>query len=314
MKATRILAVACLLMGWHAGWLAGPSQADTQAAPASGNPAATGYDISWPQCGTGLPESPAYSIVGVNGGRPHTANPCFAEQLAWADRSAEAAAALPSAVYVNTAATGPVGSVWWPAANTAGGAAIANPYGTCDGSASAACAYIHGYTMAANDAAMVADAGGTARRMYWLDVETGNSWLPDKAANTAELEGMTAFLQSAGIEVGIYSTGFQFAQIVGQVGPASNLYPLKSWLAGAESGPAAEQLCSAAPLTAGGVVALAQFTDGILDYNVRCPAGAPAPAPTSAPAPAPTPAPQETTAPGKLRPAVSAKMSAAQIA
>ena len=124
--------------------------------------------------------------------------------------------------------------------------------------------------------------------MWWLDVEFGNSWLWDKAVNAAELEGMTAYLQGAGVEVGIYSTGYQFNEIAGDVSPGSNLYKLQSWLAGPDSAESAEEYCGAPPLTPGGTVTTTQFTENGLDYNYRCPAAVPAPAPQPA-APAPQP-------------------------
>ncbi|WP_243835513.1 hypothetical protein [Arthrobacter sp. AG258] len=299
MRAIRIMVAACLLFAWQAG----PAQGAVTAGAAPADGAALGNDISWPQCGGDLPGPPAFAIVGVNGGRPDTANPCLSAQLAWAERTSDATAGTPAAVYVNTAATGPVEPLWWPAGNTYQGKDVGNPYGGCDGSASPACAYVHGYAMALNDVAILKEAGGGERRTWWLDVETGNSWLWDKAANAAELEGMAAYLQSAGAEVGIYSTAYQFGEIVGAINPGSNLSGLKSWLAGAESTSTARELCGEAPLTPGGMVALTQFTDGDLDYNYRCPGAAPAPA-APLPVPPPDPAPLD----------AYAAMHAAQIA
>ena len=37
----------------------------------------TGYDISYPQCGTSFPSSTAFGIVGVNGGLASDLNPCL---------------------------------------------------------------------------------------------------------------------------------------------------------------------------------------------------------------------------------------------
>ena len=46
---------------------------------------AVGYDVSYPQCGTALPDAQAFAVVGVNGGlstrRPTPASPT---QLTWA--------------------------------------------------------------------------------------------------------------------------------------------------------------------------------------------------------------------------------------
>ena len=286
MKPIKILLAACLVFAWQAS----PAYGEAGAESAVPTAAVLGNDISWPQCGRDLPEPPAFAIVGVTGGRPDTANPCLAAQLAWADQSAESAGGRPAAVYVNTAATGPVESLWWPAGNSYEGTEVSNPYGLCDGTASPACAYVHGYAMAVNAAVTLKEAGDTAaHRMWWLDVEFGNSWLWDKAVNAAELEGMTAYLQGTGAEVGIYSTGYQFSEIAGEVSAGSNLYKLQNWLAGAYSAETAQEYCGAEPLTAGGTVTITQFTENDLDYNYRCPAAAPAPAPEPAPQPAPQP-------------------------
>lgn len=287
MKPIKLLLAACLLMTWQAG----PAHAESDPTLQGGGP--LGNDISWPQCGSDLPAPPAFAVVGVNGGRPDTVNPCLDAQLAWADQSAESAGGTPAAVYVNTAATGPAEGLWWPADNTYGGAAVSNPYGLCDGTASPACAYVHGYAMAAVDAAILKGVdGGGVRRLWWLDVETGNSWLWDKAANAAELEGMTAYLQGTGADVGIYSTSYQFGEIVGGVSPGSNLYALRNWLAGPDSAWSAREYCASDPLTPGGTVTTTQFTENNLDYNYRCPGAPPAPAPAPVPAPPPQPAPQ----------------------
>ena len=304
MKPIKTLLAACLLLAWPGA----PAFADAGAGSTVPVAAAMGNDISWPQCGGDLPAPSAFAVVGVNGGRPDTVNPCLAAQLVWADQSGDPQGAKQAAVYVNTAAPGPVQSLWWPANNTYQGVEVASPYGMCGGDASPACAFIHGYAMASGAAAALKDAGGNAvRQMWWLDVETGNSWQWDTAVNTAELEGMTAYLQGTGAEVGIYSSGYQFSEIVGDVSPRSNLYHLPNWLAGAYSAESAQEYCAAAPLTPGGTVTTTQFTADDLDYDYRCPSAAPEPEP--APAPAPQPAP----APDKTRSNVFAELHAAQI-
>src|SRR5687768_4168188 len=57
--------------------------------------ATRGYDISYPQCGSPYPANPLFAIVGINGGKVFSGNPCLASQLAW---GGDAAAEL----YVNT--------------------------------------------------------------------------------------------------------------------------------------------------------------------------------------------------------------------
>ena len=59
---------------------------------------ATGYDVSFPQCGRSLPRDGSFGIVGVTNGLPWSANPCLATQYKWADSKSSA----PS-LYMNTA-------------------------------------------------------------------------------------------------------------------------------------------------------------------------------------------------------------------
>ncbi|MEO8104822.1 MAG: hypothetical protein ABI602_00600 [Candidatus Saccharibacteria bacterium] len=236
-------------------------------------PAATtltllGNDISWPQCNKTLPKGQAFGIVGVNGGLANNTNPCLATQLAWAARSTGTTGQPRVGLYVNTANPGFTGS-WWPTSDTYRGDIVTNPYGTCTGGDDVACAYMYGYAKAYDD---VTDRGVTNPTTYrwWLDVETINSWEANTAANAADLEGMTAYFQSIGASVGLYSTSYQWGHIVGQVSDTSNLTNLKSWLPGARSANSAKANCSAAPLTAGSTVTLTQYVSGSLDYDYSC--------------------------------------------
>lgn len=235
-----------------------------------------GIDVSWPQCGTTLPDDQAFAIVGVNGGLANNTNPCFAEQFAWAQNSLGGTNQPLVSVYVNTGNPGLL-SASWPTSNayvgistTNQGYVIDNPYGTCDGTETAACAYIYGWSRAYDD---VNERGvpNPATLKWWLDVETGNSWSEtDLAANAADLEGMTDYLQSIGAQVGVYSTGSQWKEIVGTVSTTSNLNGLDSWLAGARTVRGAEQNCSNPPLTPTSKVVLTQFVSNNLDYNYSC--------------------------------------------
>lgn len=273
MRHVQSFVVSCLLVvaSLSFGWQAGPARAD-DSSPGVRPPVAAppGIDISWPQCGTELPEAPGFAVVGVNGGFPDTTNPCLAAQLAWAASTGGASGGNPVPIYVNTANPGPGGSWWWPASNAYGGDQITNPYGTCSGTATVGCAYIYGYALAFEDANH-RGVPDPAHHLWWLDVETLNRWSADTRANTAVLEGMTAYLESIGAQVGIYSTGYQFGEIAGAVDPGSNLNKLNEWIAGADSAASAQANCATDPLTPGGTVTQTQFTTESFDNNVTCP-------------------------------------------
>jgi hypothetical protein len=238
------------------------------AKPVASAPIPLGNDISWPQCKKTFPKGQAFGIVGVNGGLANNTNPCFASELSWAQQSKGGTGQDKAALYVNTANPGLTGS-WWPSSNSYNGATIANPYGTCDHGDTAACAYIYGYAKAYDDAT-IRGVSNPSSYLWWLDVETINSWETNKAANAADLEGMTAYFQSIGARVGIYSTSYQWNLIAGSVSPTSNLNNLKSWIPGSSSAANAQANCSLPPLTTGSTVTVTQFVSSNLDYDVSC--------------------------------------------
>jgi hypothetical protein len=239
-----------------------PSTASTSSLAPLGN------DVSWPQCNKTLPKGQAFAIVGVNNGLANNTNPCFSTQLSWAQQSSGTTSQPKVALYVNTANPGLSGS-WWPSSNDYGGATINNPYGTCAHGDDPACAYVYGYAKAYDDA-NIRGVSNPSSYLWWLDVETINSWETNKAANAADLEGMTAYLQSIGAGVGLYSTSYQWGKIAGSVNTSSNLNGLKSWIPGANSQKGAKSNCSLPPLTPGSTVTLTQFISKNLDYDYSC--------------------------------------------
>lgn len=243
-------------------------------------PSRVGYDISYPQCGSTPPDERAFGIIGVNGGLATRANPCLREQLAWAARSSGVTDQPALQLYLNTANPGQVLDrvSTWP---TAG----ATPYGACDGGNDQACSWRYGWERAGNSVVSFFAPAARAVRIdslphrytWWLDVETSNTWqvgsADARARNLAALEGMVAYLESEGAEVGLYSTGRQWAQIVGTVPEDSPVAGLDSWLAGAVTYEQAVAACSDDPLVPGGRVALTQYVpDGLdgLDHNHAC--------------------------------------------
>ncbi len=268
----------------------------------SGSVSSIGYDVSYPQCGRNLPDDFAFAIIGVNGGLATTYNECLADQLQWAQGANGSTSQDKVQLYVNT------GNPWddriayevttWPTDNidqngTDTDSTGLNPYGPCvktpgaylENTNSEACSWQYGWERAIDDvethfAKGSADTGVSTNPQdykWWLDVEITNSWQVEAAnshdLNRITLEGMLDyFIGIKGLEVGIYSTNYQFGYIVGDtVNSNSRLYGLESWLAGARNSKDAEKMCTiSTPLTPTSTLTLVQYVSKNLDHNVVC--------------------------------------------
>jgi hypothetical protein len=192
----------------------------------------TGYDVSYPQCGTSLTASPAFGIVGVNGGKSFTSNPCFEEQMEWAEGLSQ-----DPAVYVNT-----------------NGAPKNYRHASCSKRDAKCNNYQYGRSAAQYSLALVNMTAPDVSR-YWLDVETMNSWSRDKAANAEALRGFIDVLQGAGKTVGIYSTSYQYGRIVGSYAPG-----LDNWVPVPEAvRETVASYCRSTPSFGGGSVVMIQM-------------------------------------------------------
>src|SRR3954447_7045410 len=159
--------------------------APTRRSPAGAGPDATrlstfwGVDVSWPQCNGGIPPlTPGFAVVGVNGGRPFTDNPCLSEQVAYAKGRTGYAA------YINLDA--PRGE-------------DPRSYGR----------------RSALDGLARARRAGLDVATIWLDVEVLNHWSHDAATNAAVINGAAEALQSRGLTAGIYSSVDMWHDITG---------------------------------------------------------------------------------------------------
>ncbi|MCA0144620.1 hypothetical protein [Blastococcus sp. LR1] len=241
-------------------------------------PRTVGYDISHPQCDAELPDPGAFAVIGVNGGLATRTNPCLTEQLLWADESTGAVRDQPRVqLYVNTANPGEVRDqiATWPSAGS-------TPYGSCDGGNSAACSWQYGWERALTSVESFFRPAARAARLdsqparytWWLDVETMNTWQSGSSEarerNRATLEGMVEYLEEQDGRVGVYSTGQQWGQIVGEVPSDSPLAGLPSWLAGSTSRSEAIADCRTDALVPRGRVELTQYVPGELDLNHAC--------------------------------------------
>ena len=217
---SRLLGAAVVLLGLLAGLLATAPTAGAAVAPESRVLLARqrGFDVSYPQCGRVLPTRAAFAIVGVDGGRPFDPNPCLAGQIGWARSFGRVQ------YYLNTANPGPRLSDHWPLGQT-------SPR-VCRRSHpdSQACAFDYGVNAAqdafarARSAALSVGAPDVRRSVWWLDVETHNSWESLEYGertkflrnDTAVLAGMKRALLRRGVRaVGAYSTAHQWARITG---------------------------------------------------------------------------------------------------
>lgn len=223
-----------------------------------------GYDISYPQCGGPFPSNPAFGIVGVNGGKVFSANPCLAAQITWGGGAG-------AELYANTGNPGPALSSFWPKGQTSPRFCDAANPDTAD------CAYDYGWNAAQHSFetsqaayASLGLAASPASTSWWLDVETSNSWRDDNLSlNVAALQGEADYLLGAGVtRIGFYSTTYQWGVITGgtQVFAA---YP--SWGAGARNEKVATNLCQTTTTSfTGGPLTLVQYPYSGFDADLRC--------------------------------------------
>lgn len=213
--------------------------------------------------------------------------------MTWARASTGATAQPRVALYANTGnPSGVTGIVWWPTSNTfyhthdgtntdtntdTGYEQVIVPssaYGACSATNDAGCSYVYGYAKAYDDVQYrgvpALDPVGNAW-MWWLDVETTNSWeTTNLPANLADLEAMEYYFHTVnGANVGIYSTSYQWNTITGTP-TGTTLAGLPNWIPGARTLKAAESNCNAKAFTPSSTVALTQYTSAQLDYDYSC--------------------------------------------
>ncbi len=203
-----------------------------------------GLDISYPNCAAPLAGTHAFTVIGLNAGRPFTTNPCFA--LEWANSGP------PRSVYINTAYSRTLGR------HITSDCAVA---ASAEGFRRAVWrAYAVGCSEAA---AALEQLGGTRAQAVWLDVEPGNSWSSRRMLNAVAIRGILEhmFTQTPRPIVGIYSNQAYWQEIVGRW--ASLRVP--EWIAtGAPDPPGCPTGFAAGP------VWIAQSIDGAIDSDTVC--------------------------------------------
>jgi hypothetical protein len=219
---------------WAAGWY--PS-------------GATGFDASSSLCGLTPVAGTSFGIIGVNGGRPFTQNSCLGVEYATAGNGG---------VYVNTGYAKAYARKITPDCQTRSAG-----YST---SSSLQQAYAIGCSEAESSQSYAAGQGVTPP-VWWLDVETANSWSTSNLAlNDATIQGLLDILHGTGASVGVYSTGYQWGKIAGGTWTPAGVSA--AWVAGASEA-TAPGYCSQSFLS-GVAVWLVQYTSGSYDYDYSC--------------------------------------------
>jgi len=213
-------------------------------------PGSVGYDISFPQCGQTFPAQPyAFGIVGATGGRAFTHNPCLRAQYNWAMASGR-----PPSLYINTK---------YPSGTTLA-ERDTGPAGACASADTRCQAYNYGYKTAQHAVAYAKTQGVTDVSMWWLDVETENTWSADKPMNAVVLEAAVDYLKTQNVSIGIYSTAYQWAIIAGTYAPR-----LPLWVAGGRDAAHAQELCATGAF-GGGEVQLVQYVAVPFSKDLVC--------------------------------------------
>jgi hypothetical protein len=164
----------------------------------------SGYDISYPECGHSYPSGGAFWVVGVDGGRPFTPNPCLASEFAAAPKSPTA-----PGVYMNTGYSAKY------SANVVSD--CSSQSASIQGSKTEQQAWAIGCSEGEYSLSYFANKlHGAAVSMWLLDIETANSW-SSRTLNQYAIRGIVDKLTatSSAIPVGIYSNSTFWVRITG---------------------------------------------------------------------------------------------------
>lgn len=254
-RLITIAATLALILSASASSVAVVAPARTRAllGPAPGV-TAYGNDISWPQCpkdvgGHGLPgpmSSASFAVLGLTDGGSFRANPCLADQVASVRRGQLWVGAYAIVTYPTSAQVSRYG----------GTGSLLERLGRV------------GAAQAEFNLATMARVGLTSPTV-WVDVEprTHSPWSASAVNNNAVIDGAIARYKASGVRAGIYSYDKAWKAITG----ARVLPGLPSWVpVGRSSRAAAAATCAVASYS-GTKPWLAQWTDGVRDYDLTCP-------------------------------------------
>src|SRR5579884_3592913 len=167
-RTLAVFASASFLLATFSALLGSAQPAFAQSLYGTGD---VGYDISYPNCSTTIQakasngSSYSFAVVGVTGGKAFTQNSCLATEFS-------NAAVSTKSLYMNL--NYPVGTT---ASNGDTG-----PAGKCTRADKSCQAYNYGWN-AAQNADQYASYQNAQASIWWLDIETGNSWSPKTTLN-----------------------------------------------------------------------------------------------------------------------------------
>lgn len=223
-----------------------------------------GADMSWPQCPTGMgipqkrtegrpmPTAAAeFVIIGLTNGPSFVANPCLADQVAWARERDLMVAAYSILTYPNRQTLRELGDE--------------GPY---DGSARLGALRNAGYQAALFNLRSMQEAG-LRSPIVWVDVEPVAyfEWSADRVANAAVVEGTVRGYADSGLRVGFYSTPYLWETVVG-----SARFGGPEWRAAGQTSMAeALRRCRKDWSFQGGKGVFGQWVEAGRDRNVTCP-------------------------------------------
>jgi len=210
-------------------------------------PGTTGNDVSWPNCREVKAVTGQFGVVGINGGKVFTGNPCLREEAGWFPNST-------LAVYANTANWGlPRGHNY-----------VNFPL-HCRADDEMCVSYDFGYS-AGKYAVTYASSQGIHSEQWWLDVETENSWTSSLSANREALQGIVDAVRRYTVfaSIGFYATRTQWQEIVGDWQPDD-----AAWLATASDNAATAATFCTYPSFTGGPIVMTQYTQ-TLDLDRSC--------------------------------------------
>jgi len=213
-----------------------------------GNPyggTSIGYDVSWPNCGATPLKQGSWGVIGITGGISLHPNKCAVAEAGWFKLRS---------LYLNTGYPG--GQRVWRYAGAPKDCSVYDP--PC-------LAYNYGYAEGVY-AVQLAARQGLHASIWWLDVETENSWDDDPFVNRASIQGTIDAVQHVTVvaRIGIYSYPAQWKIIT-----SSWLPGLPAWVATGDTTFAAAQKACTGPSFTGGQLWITQYTQG-LDRNLAC--------------------------------------------